>query len=47
VYNQQELLGEVDMPGKVEKLEVFNINTPGRSSFIQKDKYEEVKRVIR
>jgi hypothetical protein len=47
VYNQQELLGEVDMPGKVEKLEVFNINTPGKSSFVQKEKYEEVKRVLK
>ncbi len=30
-----------------EMIEVFNVNTPGRSSFVQKDKYEEVRRVLR
>jgi hypothetical protein len=34
------------MPDKPERIEVFNVNTPGRSSFVQKDKYEEVKRVM-
>lgn len=35
------------MPGKKETTEVFNINKPGTSSFVQKDKYEEVKRVLK
>ena len=35
------------MSGKLEKIEVFNVNKPGSSSFVQKDKYEEVKRVLR
>jgi hypothetical protein len=35
------------MPGRKEQIEVFNINTPGRSSFVHKDKYDEVKRVMK
>lgn len=35
------------MTGKEDKVEVFNINKPGQSSFVQKDKYEEVKRVLK
>jgi hypothetical protein len=35
------------MPGNAEKMEVFNIHHPGSSSFVQKDKYEEVKRVLK
>jgi len=35
------------MGGRAEKIEVFNINAPGRSSFVQRDKYEEVKRVLK
>ena len=35
------------MSGRKEKIEVFNINTPGKSSFVQKDKYDEVKRVLK
>ncbi len=30
-----------------EMIEVFNVNVPGTSSFVQKDKYEEVRRVLR
>ena len=35
------------MPSKKEKIEVFNINNPGKSSFVQKDRYEEVKRILK
>lgn len=35
------------MTGKDDMIEVFNINKPGQSSFVRKDKYEEVKRVLR
>jgi hypothetical protein len=35
------------MAGKKEKIEVFNVNHPGRSSFVQRDKYEDVKRVLK
>jgi len=35
------------MSSKKENVEVFNINTPGKSSFVQKDKYDEVKRVLK
>jgi len=38
---------EVNMPGKADMMEVFNVNHPGKSSFVQKDKYEEVKRVLK
>lgn len=34
------------MPVKPERIEVFNINTPGTSSFVQKYKYDEVKKVM-
>jgi hypothetical protein len=35
------------MSGKEDMIEVFNINKPGQSSFVRKDKYEEVKRVLK
>ena len=35
------------MAGKEDMIEVFNINKPGHSSFVRKDKYEEVKRVLK
>ena len=35
------------MTGKDDMIEVFNINKPGQSSFVRKDKYEEVKRVLK
>jgi len=38
---------ELAMPDKTVKIEVFNINIPGRSSYVQRDKYEEVKRVLK
>jgi hypothetical protein len=28
-------------------IEVFNINKPGKSSSVRKDRYEEVKRVLK
>lgn len=30
-----------------EMVEVFNVNSPGKSSFVQKDKYDEVRRVLK
>ena len=35
------------MTGKDDMIEVFNINKPGHSSFVRRDKYEEVKRVLK
>lgn len=42
--NLENGVSESKMRSKKEKIEVFNINNPGKSSFVQKDKYEEVKR---
>jgi hypothetical protein len=35
------------MPNRDDQIEVFNVNHPGRSSFVSKDKYKEVKRVLK
>ena len=31
---------------KESKIEVFNVNTPGKSNFVQKDKYDEVRKIL-